>query len=496
MTLKTIDLPVRAQDGEQSVDRPQEAIYGRPLLDQFLIDPAYRNLNQGMDLSLRYTPPHVTRYTLKLHTGSFGTIPRAVQAAQRSYQDRAEARPDPFIRYTYPQLLDVSRSAIAKLLHAPTETCVFVNNATVGINTVLKNLVWNADGKDEILYFSTIYGGCGKTVDYVVDSGKGLVSSREIGLEYPIEDHEVLARFEKAVRDTVAAGQRPLICLFDVVSSLPGVRFPFEAMVKACKGSGIMSLVDGAQGVGLVDIDLGKLDPDFFVSNCHKWLHVPRGCAVFYVPLRNQELIRTSLATSHGYVSRGGTARANPLPPTSKSRFVNEFEFVGTIDNSPYLAVKDAIEWRESIGGEEKIIEYQTRLAREGGKKVAEILGTGVMDNKTGTLTDCAMINVALPLVVVDDANDSRAKEGDTKVPRKSAFALHQWMLDTLMSDYHTFIALIVHQDRWWARLSAQVYLEMDDFEWTGKTLRELCKRAASHELVAGPFGSEHTASR
>ncbi|KAH8913083.1 PLP-dependent transferase [Coniochaeta sp. PMI_546] len=467
MTLNVLDLPVRERKEDVSTEAKQEVVFGRPLLEQFLLDPAFHNLNQG----------------------SFGTIPRAVQAKQREYQDRAEARPDPFIRYEYPKRLDESREAVAKLLRVPTDTVVFVSNATVAVNTVLKNLVWNDDGKDEILYFSTTYGGCAKTIDYVVDSSKGLVSSREIGLAYPLEDDEVLSKFRAAVQASKDEGKRPLIALYDVVSSIPGVRFPFEAMTEACKELGVMSLVDGAQGVGLVDLDIGKLDPDFFLSNCHKWLHVPRGCAVFYVPLRNQDLIRTSLATSHGYVSRGGTARLNPLPPSSKSRFVNEFEFVGTVDNSPYLACKDAIKWRESIGGEAKIIEYQTTLAKEGGKKVAEILGTEVLENKTGTLTNCGMVNVALPLVIVDDADVGKAEmtdDGYLKVPRKSAYALTHWMLETMMSDYHTFIALGVFGNRWWARLSAQVYLDMDDFEWTGKTLKALCERAASLDMVTG----------
>ncbi|OIW32780.1 PLP-dependent transferase [Coniochaeta ligniaria NRRL 30616] len=467
MTLNTLDLPVREKNGDVANKAKQEIIFGRPLLDQFLLDPAYHNLNQG----------------------SFGTIPRPVQAKLREYQDRAEARPDPFIRYEYPKLLDESREAVAKLLRAPTDTVVFVSNATVAVNTVLKNLVWNVDGKDEILYFSTTYGGCAKTIDCVVDSSRGLVKSREIGLAYPVEDDEVLSKFRAAVQASKDEGKRSVIALYDVISSIPGVRFPFEAMTEACRELGVMSLVDGAQGIGLIDLDLGKLDPDFFLTNCHKWLHVPRGCAAFYVPVRNQDLIRTSLATSHGYVSRGGAVRLNPLPPSSKSRFVNEFEFVGTIDNSPYLACKDAIKWRESIGGEAKIIEYQTTLAKEGGKKVAEILGTQVLDNKTGTLTNCGMVNVALPLVIVDDDDTSEGgttEEGYLKVPRKSAFAFTQWLLQTLMSEYHTFIALGVIQNRWWARLSAQVYLDMDDFEWTGKTLKELCERAASLDMVTG----------
>lgn len=483
MTVKTQDLPVREQKGDVSTGAKKDVVFGRPLLDQFLLDPAFHNLNQGM-----YTSRE-PGLTLTPGTGSFGTLARAVQAKQREYQDRAEARPDPFIRYEFPKLLDESRAAVAALLRAPTDTVVFVSNATVAVNTVLKNMVWNEDGKDEILHFSTIYSGCAKTIDCVVDGSKGLASAREIGLTYPIEDDEILSKFRAAVQASKDEGKRPLIALYDVVSSLPGVRFPFEATTAACKELGVMSLVDGAQGAGLVDLDLSKLDPDFFLTNCHKWLHAPRGCAAFYVPLRNQELIRTSLATSHGYVSRGGTARFNPLPPSAKSRFVNEFEFVGTMDNSPYLACKDAVEWRESIGGEAKIIEWQTTLAKEGGKKVAEMLGTEVMDNKTGTLTNCGMVNVALPMVIVDDAEVGKAEfdyRGYLKVPRKAAFPLTQWMLETMMSDYHTFIALFVHQGCWWARLSAQVYLDMDDFEWTGKTLKELCKRAASQELVTG----------
>lgn len=39
-----------------------------------------------------------------------------------------------------------------------------------------------------------------------------------------------------------------------------------------------------------------------------------------------------------------------------------------------------ALDFREKIGGEVKIQEYCHRLAREGGKRVAEILGTQLLD--------------------------------------------------------------------------------------------------------------------
>ncbi|KAK3946953.1 pyridoxal phosphate-dependent transferase [Pseudoneurospora amorphoporcata] len=445
--------------------------FGNALLKEFLHDPAYRNLNHG----------------------SFGTIPRAIQQKLRNYQSLSESRPDSFIRYQTPILLDESRAAVAKLLHVPVETVVFVSNATLGINTVLRNIVWSADGLDEILYFDTIYGACGKTIDYVVEDRLGAVTSRCVPLLYPAEDEDVVTAFQAAIHASRAAGKRPRLAIMDVVSSMPGVCFPYREIVRVCKEEGVISCVDGAQGIGMVDLgdisDTGT-DPDFLVTNCHKWLFVPRGCAVLYVPLRNQRLIRSTLPTSHGFVAKVGE-RFNPLPPKNKSEFVNNFEFVGTVDNSPFFCVKDAIRWREEmLGGEERIMAYTTRLAREGGQKVAEILGTRVLENSKGTLVRCAMVNVALPLVTADDPKvevkltekEEKEVQGMHEIPQEEAVKAFNWMYKVLQEEYNTFVPMIFYRRRFWARLSAQVYLEESDFEWAGRTLKEVCERVARGE--------------
>jgi len=469
-------LAIRAKDVSPSTTNMANVVveYGKGLREQqFLFDPSYRNLNHG----------------------SFGTIPRAIQAKQRGYQDEAEARPDAFIRYKEKELLDESRAAVARILNVPVETVVFVSNATMGVNTVLRNLRWAEDSKDEILYFDTIYGACAKTVDYIVETNYGRVSARCIPLTYPCEDEDVVAAFQREIAASREQGKRPKVCVFDVVSSLPGVRFPFEAMAAACREANVISCVDGAQGIGMVDLDLAALDPDFFVSNCHKWLHVPRGCAVFYVPVRNQTLVRSTLPTSHGFVAADlSKRRINPLPPSGKSQFVTAFSFVGTLDNAPYLCVKDSIKWREEVlGGEERIIKYQEKLAREGGKKVAEFLGTRVFENSKGTLGRCAMVNVGLPLALEGDGTgleDGKARDEDAdallQIKRGDEGLVTNWIQRRLIEEYGTFTAMFMYRGRWWTRLSAQVYLQMEDFEWVCKPLKDLCERAANGEYKRG----------
>ena len=96
-----------------------------------------------------------------------------------------------------------------------------------------------------------------------------------------MEDDWLVSEFKKKVAEVKKAGKRVKVAVFDTVVSMPGLRMPFERLVEECREEGVLSLVDGAHGIGHVELDLGRLDADFFVSNCHK-------CVVFGSLLRTK----------------------------------------------------------------------------------------------------------------------------------------------------------------------------------------------------------------
>jgi selenocysteine lyase/cysteine desulfurase len=209
-----------------------------------------------------------------------------------------------------------------------------------------------------------------------------------------------------------------------------------------------------------------------------RWLYVPRGCAVFYVPVRNQHHVPSTLPTSHGFVPKQAKINS-PLPKSSKSPFVANFEFVGTIDIAPYLCIPTALKWREELGGEEVVRNYCTTLVQSAAKHVSELLGTEVLDNKTGTLNQCAMANVRLPISVAK-AQEVAAKSGLAK--DEVGLVVRDWMCSVFLSDYGTFIQTFFYDGAWWGRLSGQVYLDMRDFEWAAQTLKTVCERVENGE--------------
>lgn len=195
----------------------------------------------------------------------------------------------------------------------------------------------------------------------------------------------------------------------------------------------------------------------------------------------DQALIRSTVPTSHGYVALGPhKKRPNPMPTFSKGVFVESFEFVGTADTTNYLVVPEAIKWREEVcGGEQAIMKYNTNLAREGGKVVAKILGTRILDNSTHSLTDCALSNVLLPLTL----SASKIPGTNTVRPEYKVQAT-KWMEEICCADYKTFLPFFFHDNKWWVRLSGQVYLEMADFENFGQVVKEVCDRVGKEEFL------------
>lgn len=202
-----------------------------------------------------------------LNHGAFGTYPKSVQRCLHECQTLSETRPDNFQRYQSPVMLDSSRAAMASFLDIPVDEVVFVPNATTAINVVLHNLRFEKG--EVILHLSTVYGSVAKTIEYIHET-RG-IESVNVAVEYPIDDDVLVFRFQKAIKDVKLDKKRKVgVAIFDTVSSLPGVRVPWERLVEVCREEGVLSLVDGAHGVGHMDLGLSKVRPDFFTSNCHK----------------------------------------------------------------------------------------------------------------------------------------------------------------------------------------------------------------------------------
>lgn len=237
--------------------------FGRPLRDaHFLIAPEYTPLNHG----------------------SYGTYPKSVRDDFHKWQALSEARPDPWVRYDYPRHLDSSIDTIASFMGVPAADVVLVKNASTGVNTVFRSLRF-VEG-DVILHLSTVYGANAKTFEYLRETTP--VDSVSLDMQYPVSDDETVQMFCESVEDIKLHGRTPRVAIFDTITSMPGVRVPWERLVERCSAMGVLSFVDAAHGVGHLELDLQKYQPDFLVSNLHKYVDQFLGSSGFLPSIQSR----------------------------------------------------------------------------------------------------------------------------------------------------------------------------------------------------------------
>ena len=131
---------------------------------------------------------HLEPGTAFLNHGSFGTTPRTVLAAAQRWRLRMEANPDRFLRYVLPGALRAAAGRLARFLHAKQQDVAFVENATSGVNAVLRSLEFRPG--DEILATTHVYNAVRQTINEVCRrTGAKLVEART---DLPVGDIEGL----------------------------------------------------------------------------------------------------------------------------------------------------------------------------------------------------------------------------------------------------------------------------------------------------------------
>lgn len=96
----------------------------------------------------------------------------------------------------------------------------------------------------------------------------------------------------------------------------------------------------------------------------------------------------------------------------------------------------------------------------------AQILDTCILESPDAELT-CCMVNVQVPIIKSKIGSDIDAWMA----------AANNWFFTTLLQEYKTLLVVFAWQGRIWARFSAQVFLEVADFEYGARALLELAHR-------------------
>ncbi|MCR4922639.1 MAG: cysteine desulfurase [Lachnospiraceae bacterium] len=262
--------------------------------------------------------------------------PRQVIDAEREFNERLNANPlrglyDLSMKAT--EAYESSREAVASFINAEkSEEIIFTRNATEGLNLLAYSYGLNfLSEEDEILTsvkehhsnmlpWQMVAKKTGAKLRYLELSEDGSISEEE--LELKLTD-------------------RTRIVALLQVSNVLGSTEPIEKIVKLAHKKGAVVVVDGAQSVPHMKVDVRELDVDFLVFSGHKMM-APLGIGVLYgkkkllskMPpfLRGGEMIES--------VSLGGASFAE-LP--------HKFE-AGTVNAQGAYGLKAAISYIEGIG--------------------------------------------------------------------------------------------------------------------------------------------------
>ncbi len=375
-----------------------------------------------------------------LNHGSFGACPKPVLEKQRSIQERMERQPVQFFVRDYERLMTDARRGLAEFVGTDPEDLVFLNNATTAINGVLRSL---AVGRgDELLTTDHEYNACRNALDFAAARAGAEVVVAQI--PFPIESPD---RAVEAILARVTSRTR--LALIDHITSQTGMVLPIERIVRELEQRGVETLVDGAHAPGMVDLDVESIGAAYYTGNCHKWLCAPKGAGFLHVRRDLQAAVRP-VVISHGANS----------PRTDRSRFLEEFDWVGTDDPSAFLCVPEAIRFMGNLlpGGWAELRTGNRELVLRGRRLICDALGVAppCPDDMIGSLA-----SVPLP-------------PGSPEPPTSALYA--DPLQEQLLEGWRIEVPVIPWPapPRRLIRISAQIYNNLDEYESLAEALSEV----------------------
>lgn len=265
-------------------------------------------------------------------TGTYGPASDSVLQAVRETME-TEARHGPATtagRQAHTECEAAARSGLARLLNVKEEELGIETNTSRAMQQIVRGLAWQPG--DEFVMTSlehvSTYG-----LSYSLEQEYGV---KTIELESEVEDEQLLSDLAHALNDRTR-----LICLSHIASP-NGRLLPVQEAAAIAHDAGVPVMLDLAQSVGQMPVDLQELDCDFAVGSGHKWLLGPMGTGYMFISEKQVPGFRPNLIPDRS----PWALPEDPTPaPTARSRTE-----IGTYNHALVVGLGRAVEIMESIG--------------------------------------------------------------------------------------------------------------------------------------------------
>lgn len=209
-----------------------------------------------------------------LQTGSVGPSPKPVVESTVAAWRELEKNPVHQGYRVQPPALEQVRDKAAALLRCKHDEIILTRGTTDGMNAVAVGM--NLGPGDRVVITNQEHGGghhcweylarrCGIVLDHVpIPPGENDASA-------------IVDRFRKAITP------KTRVLSFSHVLYTTGLRMPVSELSALARKHGCLAVVDGAQAVGGIDVDVQALGCHVYATTGHKWLLGPKGTGFLFL---------------------------------------------------------------------------------------------------------------------------------------------------------------------------------------------------------------------
>ncbi len=250
----------------------------------------------------------------------------AVHGAETDYKGEGPQLLSGYFQY------EELRTKIGALINADFKEISLTQNATFGMNFIANGL--DFEEGDEIINTDQEHGG-GYAAWKQLAKRKGLVY-KQATMPVPTNDPQEIVN---AVLSQIT--KRTRVIAIPHMVSVYGVVMPVKEICAEARKRGIFTILDGAQTVGQIKVDVKDIDCDAYYASLHKWLLAPGGNGILYVKPDQVDKVWCTLASYNweNYEDHGF-----------------RLQQYGTGNPSLLVGLDAAIDFYNTIGGEKWLL--------------------------------------------------------------------------------------------------------------------------------------------